>query len=198
MKKAIFLIAGFAMAGSLQANVIVDHLDNTDNISHSFGGALVSDNGGSGIVTIQKTSTEFEDTGMDWQLGGAAGGSMDVNVYTSTSITPYGPVNNGSYHVSIVLFDSLGDYIAEPEWISHTQDTAKQTLTLTDLIDSAGYSESGVASWTMRIRVNEPTNVMDSGFGFTAIEVNSVPEPATMVSMLLGMGGIVLIRRLRL
>ncbi|MDF7799181.1 PEP-CTERM sorting domain-containing protein [Pontiellaceae bacterium B1224] len=196
MKKLIFLLAGLVMAGTLQADVVVDTLDNTNNISYTFGAASVSDNGGNGIVTLQKTSTNYVDTGMDWQLGGAFGGSMDVDVYTSVSITPDAPVNGGYYNVNILLYNTVGNYINELVWISDTQDTEKQTVVLSDLINSSEYSESGVASWAMRIRANLPHEVANSGFGFTEISVNSIPEPAALVLIGIFGCGILFVRRL--
>ncbi|MDZ8120495.1 hypothetical protein [Pontiella agarivorans] len=196
MKKVIFLLAALLASGTLQAGVIVDSLDNTDNISYTFGAASVSDNGGSGIVTLQKTSTNYVDTGMDWQLGGASGGSMDINAYTSASITPEGPVNGGYYNVNILLYDALGDYIAEQAWITDTQDTETQTVVLADLINASAYAESGVASWALRIRANLPHDVENSGFGFTEIAVNNIPEPVSLALIGIFGGGALFVRRL--
>lgn len=196
MKKAISLLAGLVVTVSVQASIIVDNLNNTDNISYFFGGALVSDNGGSGIVSLLKTSTNYVDTGMDWQLGGAMGGSMDLDVYTSASITPEVSINGGYYSVNIICYDAQGDYIAEPSWVTDTQNTAEQTVVLADLIDAAGLSDSGVDSWTMRIRSNLPHDVANSGFGFTEIEVNSIPEPAVLTLVGVFGFGVLFVRRL--
>ncbi|QBG46439.1 PEP-CTERM sorting domain-containing protein [Verrucomicrobia bacterium S94] len=196
MKKIIFMLAGLVTAGTLQAGVIVDTLDNTNNISYTFGNASVSDNGGSGIVTLLNTSTDLVDTGMDWQLGGASGGSMNISNYTGAGITPYASVAAGYYNVSIVLYDTLGDYVGELLWIDDTQDTSPQTVVLADLINPSPLSESDVASWAMRIRVNLPHEVANSGFEFTEISVTNIPEPASLVLIGISGCGVFFARRL--
>ena len=198
MKKSTLLVSILltAMAGSLTADIIVDSLDNTDNFTGAFGGVTVTDNGGSGIVSIIKTASET-DSGVTWQLGGGSGGAMSLSEYTDVSITGASAINGGYFSVQIMLFDQADAYIAEPSWITSTQSTTKQSVNLDSFIASAGHSGSNVGSWSLRIRVNDPWTTADSGFEFDEITVTSIPEPGTMFSMLLGLSGIALWRHRR-
>lgn len=147
----------------------IDNFDNTSNLN-PFGGLSVSteDN----VLTASRTVGNT-DSGFDWRPGGTGNFSLlSGDEQFIFSLHAVRAVNDGYYAINALIFDSVGDFLAEISVQTDTNVTGSFDYNIASLASSV----AGAEQWFARVRVL-PFESNDAAFEFETF--GAVPEPST-------------------
>ncbi|WOO41842.1 PEP-CTERM sorting domain-containing protein [Rubellicoccus peritrichatus] len=172
-------LAALCSAGTLFAAPFTDPLDNTDNLN-PFGGLVLNDNGGSGIVSMTRAGAG--DEGADWNIGGTTNLSLDLaDQQFVLNITPEAQIGDGQWHVNILFFDGGGSFISENNLIGFNSSTSLASNNIADFATNQGVV--GADNYLVRMRIQG--TAVTGGFSFS--EFAAVPEPGHFALLIGGL-----------
>ncbi len=142
---------------------VIDTLDTADGFNDSFNGTTAVANG-DGTVTLTRTVANV-DAGINWT---DMGYKIPIGTDNILRITPTESVNGGFYGVTLLVFDTSDQFLAEMVWIGDTDST-----TIQEMPDVAAFVDNpSAASFVLRFRI-QPYDQANAAFTFDQIEVTT-------------------------
>ncbi len=178
-------MAALGLASTSSAQVI-DNMTDTSYFSGAWNGETTT--AGPNGVTITRNQANT-DAGVAWGNVAQDGWFLQLSTENLLTVTPAAAPNNtddgGYLVVSILLFDSAGNYLTEKNWLGDGQYTTPQSVDVEQFAIDNGYGATAAQYW-LHIRV-DPYGQAPADYTLSQISAVAVPEPATGLLLLAGL-----------
>lgn len=189
--KLTLITAAVAALGLVTSSAqLIDNMTDTNNFSGTFGGDTLSL--GPNGVTITRVIAN-QDAGATW---GNVNGDLQFSTENMLTLTPapapYNTDDGGYLVVNIILFDSSGAYLGEPNWLPDGQYTTPQSVDVSQF--AINNSQPTATQYALHIRIDPYSQ---AGADYTISQIAAVPEPASSLLLLAGLPLLLTLRRSR-